>query len=209
MILKGFFDKFKDITNGEIQQVTVTEVGDNVALDVNVLSGGAGGTSAADSTASNQVLQITEAQSTNTKLDTVSTNLGTNETKLDSIITELVDVNLELVDLVDETVDTNLALTSTNSLLGDNNTKLDSIITEVTDSNTKLDAAIAKLEEVRLEIVASRDVPLHTSTVVAYVASGNGEGEVESIEYYNGATLELTRTFSYDALNRFIGKVDS
>lgn len=69
MILKGFFDRFKNVTNDEIQNVTVTPVGDKIAIDVNVLAGGSGGGGgSADSTAANQALQIAEAEETNANL---------------------------------------------------------------------------------------------------------------------------------------------
>lgn len=74
MILKGFYDKFKDIVNGETDNVTVSVVGDKVGLDVNVLGGGGGG--GGDASAANQSTQISEAQDTNTKLDTIESSVN-------------------------------------------------------------------------------------------------------------------------------------
>ena len=80
MTIKGFYTKLKDITNAQIEHVTVSEAsGDKVALDVNIVSGavGGGGSGTSDTTAANQATQIAEAQDTNTKLDQIITNTAT------------------------------------------------------------------------------------------------------------------------------------
>jgi hypothetical protein len=74
-------------------------------------------------------------------------------------------------------------------------------ISEAQDTNTKLDSANANLIDLQ-------EIPVHTHYRLTYVASGNGVGEIETIEYYMGTTasevLVETRTFSYDTSNRVV-----
>lgn len=99
MILKGFFDRFKNVINGESANVTVSEAGDKVGLDVVVVGGTAGG--GGDATAANQSLQITEAEETNTRLtqmELILTNIETNTAGGNvSVIDDLNDVDTTTV----------------------------------------------------------------------------------------------------------------
>jgi len=92
--------------NNEVKDVTVSEDSGKVALDVNIVSGGGGGGGGpADSTAANQTLQITEAQSTNTKLDSLIAGQSTSDTteaKQDALIAKLEEVRVLLDNLRDE-----------------------------------------------------------------------------------------------------------
>jgi len=72
-----------NVDDNQTKDVTVTENGTKVALDVNVVSGGGGG--AGDASAANQTTQITEAQSTNTKLDSLIAQTDQVETLLGNI----------------------------------------------------------------------------------------------------------------------------
>ena len=71
MALKGLRGRV-NLTTNETKDVTVTEDSGKVAIDVNIVSGGGGGS--ADSTAANQALQIAEAEESNDTLNEIETN---------------------------------------------------------------------------------------------------------------------------------------
>lgn len=108
MALKGLRGRV-NLTTNETKDVTVTEDSGKVAIDVNIVSGGADGS--ADSTSANQVLQIAEAEESNDTLNEIETN--TQETT-DALVAQtlvvskaaeqvITNVKLEeLKDLVDE-----------------------------------------------------------------------------------------------------------
>jgi len=81
MALKGIRGRL-DLNNNETKDVTVSESGNKVALDVNIVSGatGGGGSGTSNTTAANQITQISEAQSTNAKLDALEVLLTDIET---------------------------------------------------------------------------------------------------------------------------------
>lgn len=64
--------------------------------DGTVVTSGGGGGGAGDASAANQTLQITAANSTNTKLDTVNTNLGTLDGHVDGLETLVTSSNTKL-----------------------------------------------------------------------------------------------------------------
>lgn len=69
-ILKGFFTK--DKTQGQINNVTVSEVGDNVGLDVNIVGGGSSGGGGGGSASTDRILEtIRDASLVNEAFDRI------------------------------------------------------------------------------------------------------------------------------------------
>jgi len=104
MSLKGLRGRV-NLTTNETKDVTVTEDSGKVAIDVNIVSGGADGS--ADSTSANQVLQIAEAEESNDTLNEIETNTQETtdalvaQTLVVSKAAEQVITNVKLEDLVD------------------------------------------------------------------------------------------------------------
>jgi|GEM_PF-6125371 len=164
--------------------LTVTTDGTSTALDVNIVGGTAGGGSTSDTTAANQASQIAEAQSTNTKLDTLIASQSANtsdstEAKQDAQITEAQATNTKL--------DTIIANTAAASSVG-------------SATEGKQDVGNATLDTIRDAETVNVDWDYYD---IAYVAAGNGIGEIESVTYFTGTapggTQVLLISFTYDA----------
>lgn len=90
------------------------------------------------------------------------------------------------------------AVTQENRLLVELCARLDAItaISGGTPVGAALETTLLKLVESAIGEYDSRDI--------AYVAAGNGAGEVETIVYKLGVSIIATETFVYDASNRVI-----
>lgn len=108
MSIRGLRGRVGTDTN-ETKDVTVSESGSKVAIDVNVVGGASGG--GGDASAANQALQILESEETNTKLEQLRIILEAIETNTANSGGSVSEIN----DLID--VDTNTVTASNGDVL--------------------------------------------------------------------------------------------
>lgn len=139
-------------------------------------------------TEASQATQITEAQTTNTKLEEIKTKIDTTNTKLDTVNTSIGTTNTKL-DTVTTSVDTvNTTITATN-------TKIDSTNTKLTDIEADTTSLVEKLGSAQV-------TEKHDYIELAYVGSTT---DISSVVYKDGGasgTTVATLTLAYDGSNR-------
>ena len=146
MALKGLRGRV-NLTTNETKDVTVTEDSDKVAIDVNIVSGGADGS--ADSTSANQVLQIAEAEESNDTLNEIETN--TQETT-DALVAQTLTVSKEA-----EQVITNVKLEELKDLV-------DELATQTEIQPTSNVASVVKVPWDNFQVTAKNGAGCPTST---------------------------------------------
>lgn len=154
-------------------------------------------------TEAKQDVIITEIQSTNTKLDDVNAELDTQTTRLTSIDgkdfatqTTLDAVLTELQGKADLTETQPVSAVSLPLPTG-------------ASTETTLAAADTKLASLNAKLAASLVPDQHDELEITYVASGNGQGEIETVTYKLSAATVATLTLSYDASNRLTSVIKS
>lgn len=164
--------------SGDLQPLQTNAAGD-LLVEINSETSGL-------ATSTNQTTQITEAQSTNTKLDTLNAKDFATQTTLAALNAKVTAVNTGAVVVSSSALPTGAATEST----------LDSIRTDVSDLHARISGAMAPPD-------------VFDELNITYVAAGNGVGEIETVEYSNGGTPVGTLTLSYDAQNRLTSVIRS
>lgn len=153
---------------------------------------------------------ITELEAVNTELDSQSTTLTSidgkdfaTETTLSSIDSKDFATQTTLIALLAELA-LKADLTETQPVSQSSQPLPTGAATEVTVS-----ASDSKLSDLNARLGGSLAPVEHDELEITYVTAGNGIGEIETVIYKLATATVATLTLSYDASNRLIGVVKS
>ena len=184
-----------DIETGNLAQATATKQ-DDIITQV---------TATATNTADNAT--ETTLSALNTKVTAVDTTGKATEAKQDDIITQVTSIASNTTDAATETTLSalNTKVTAVDTTGKATEAKQDSAITELQSVNTSLDQIESDVIALNARLAGNLVPETFDHIDIAYVAAGNGTGEIETVIYKTGGaagTTVATLTLAYDASDR-------